>query len=282
MEVSTFELLVKRIAPPQPPGSPGAAAFNAVSRRVIQGYFLTITNLEESAVFYQLVFVQSTPQGTATGRSLDGGTAEALIDIAGENSRLRLLRLGSTDRFQVIFTLPAKQTASVQLLPRLTVNLVSDNDPPIEIRGYVELLVSRFLNNRGFRGRNSVKVLLNPETRGTFLPNNFPNVTTGDFDQLNYPMVVASGKALNEIELEDPPRRTLSTSEVAQLSPELFQNEVLTANPNLNLLASNNVELVGTLATLLEQVEPSEETLGNISDLLSRLEIPIRMERVNS
>jgi hypothetical protein len=44
MLVSTFELLVKRIAPLAPPGPSNPV--NAPFRRVVQGYFLIVTNLD--------------------------------------------------------------------------------------------------------------------------------------------------------------------------------------------------------------------------------------------
>ena len=61
MEVSTFELLYKRIAPPPMMGTPGAAALTAVARRVVQGYFLTISNLEDEDFLYTLDFHISLP-----------------------------------------------------------------------------------------------------------------------------------------------------------------------------------------------------------------------------
>lgn len=40
MEVSTFEILYKPLTPPLGPGT------EAIGRRVLQGYFLTVANME--------------------------------------------------------------------------------------------------------------------------------------------------------------------------------------------------------------------------------------------
>ena len=48
MEISTFELLAKPIAPSGPP------ELAPVLRRVVQGYFLTISNLETFDVRYRI------------------------------------------------------------------------------------------------------------------------------------------------------------------------------------------------------------------------------------
>jgi hypothetical protein len=72
----------------------------------------------------------------------------------------------------------------------------------LEVRGFVSLFRRRRIS---WTRIPPVKVLLNPEIRGTFLPNDFPSPpnipanTELDFDQINYTLAIASGKGLNEI-----------------------------------------------------------------------------------
>ena len=203
MEVSTFELLVKRIAPPP--------ASRAVARRVVQGYFLSISNLEDEEFLYTLDFHISLPNPPDPDRTL-ANNAAVFLDIAGANELLNLSPAGatvSTTQFSTSFRLGAKQTASLQLLPNLTPDLLEDPNPDLEVRGFVQLRLPAVSGGSGNspvlqlepQSNRPVKVLLNPEIRGTFLPNNFPR-GGNDFDQINYPLALASGKGLNEIEPE--------------------------------------------------------------------------------
>ncbi|MBD0336786.1 MAG: hypothetical protein ICV62_14955 [Cyanobacteria bacterium Co-bin13] len=278
MEITTFELLVKRIAPLPPAAVPGAAAIAAVARRVVQGYFLTISNLEDRDFTYQLDFVVSTPNPPDPDRTLTNNV-DLLIDIAGANTVLPLSQSGDT--FSGTFRLPAKQTASVQLLPKLPLSLLSDPNPDLEIRGFVRLRLPAI--RQGFpspfipreQSNQPVKVLLNPETRGTFLPNDFPTSTSGEFDQINYPMALASGQALNEVPPERGIRFPFSQDLVAQLATELPER----FRPRLEGLSE--AEQAETLVEILGQIDPTQENLNNVSDLLSKLNIPVRMESVN-
>ncbi|NJL22445.1 MAG: hypothetical protein HC895_19150, partial [Leptolyngbyaceae cyanobacterium SM1_3_5] len=185
MEISTFELLVKRIAPRRllPP------AIRPVARRVIQGYFLTISNLDSKDLMFRLEFTQSNPTPADPDRTILNNV-DLIVDIAGANTPTTLFPLASNpNRFRGMFPLPAGQTASVQLLPRLTPALLAAAEPDLEIRGYVTLTLPA-LRPSGLplslfaepQSAAPVKVLLNPEVRGTFLPNNFPTDTTGDLD----------------------------------------------------------------------------------------------------
>ncbi|MBD0268738.1 hypothetical protein [Pseudanabaena sp. FACHB-2040] len=278
MEITTFELLVKRIAPLPPAAIPGADAIAAVARRVVQGYFLTISNLEDKDLTFRLEFVVSTPNPPDPDRTLTSN-ADLLIDIAGANTPLTLSQAGDT--FRGSFRLPAKQTASVQLLPKLPLDLLSNPNPDLEIRGFVRLRLPAIF--QGFPGPfifgpqndRPVKVLLNPETRGTFLPNDFPASTSGEFDQINYPMALASGQALNEVPPERGFRPPFSQDLVAQLAAELPER----FRPRLDGLSE--VQQAEALVEILSQIEPSQENLNNVSDLLSKLNIPIRMEAIN-
>ena len=80
-EISTFELLVKRIVPAN------TAALEDVARRIVQGYFLTMTNLKSTDLVFQLEFLISRPVPAAADRSLEGD-AVMRYDVAGETQAL--------------------------------------------------------------------------------------------------------------------------------------------------------------------------------------------------
>jgi hypothetical protein len=274
MEISTFELLVKRIAPP--PADP------AVARRVVQGYFLTIANLEDRDFTYQLEFHVSRPTPVDPDRTL-AGSAFAAFDIAGANTPLALTAVvpSPTPVFTTRFRLPAKQTASVQLLPDLTVpGLLNQANPDLEVRGFVRLRLPALRQGIFQRPQSNspVKVLLNPEVRGTFLPNDL-TARNGDLDQINYPLELASGKGLNEVE----PDRGFFPIDPG-IIPDLVIDRPLpdlVNPPMIDLSVLSPAARAEVLAETLAQVDPSAENLSTVSDLLSKLEIPIRMEPVN-
>ncbi|MBD2106979.1 hypothetical protein [Nodosilinea sp. FACHB-13] len=275
MEITTFELLVKRIAPP--PADP------TVARRVVQGYFLTIANLEDRDFTYQLEFHVSRPTPVDPDRTL-AGNAVVAFDIAGANTPLALTAVNPspvTPVFTTRFRLPAKQTASVQLLPDLTrPGLLDEANPDVEIRGFVRLRLPALRQGVFLRPQSNtpVKVLLNPEVRGTFLPNDLA-ARSGDFDQINYPLELASGKGLNEVEPDRGffPIDPVIVAEVAGDRPVLPDLNP----PMIDLSLLSPTARAEVLAETLAQVDPSAENLSTVSDLLSKLEIPIRMEPTN-
>jgi hypothetical protein len=202
MEVSTFELLVKAIAP-RKPSNP---IKDEVARRVVQGYFLTVSNLEDKDLKLQIEFLISLPTKANPNpkpRLIEANTV-LLYDIAFDpNIKLDIKRIDldnkKVGKYIGEFDLPAGQTASVQLLPDLENGIIADPDPQLEIRGYVALT-----NVTPSKDKGSVKVLLSPEIRGTFLPNSIVPGQPLDFDQIAYALPLASGKALNLIDYETP------------------------------------------------------------------------------
>jgi hypothetical protein len=271
MEISTFELLIKPIAPRTP-------NTQAVARRVIQGYFLTISNLEEKRLRFTIEFFDSKANPPSPNRSLEadnrptGGLViprnfDLIYDVAGANTELIRIRRGAAGQIAGDFFLDPKQTASIQLLPDLSA--LSDN-PDLEIRGYVNLRLPGNL----LAPQNSVpvKVLLQPEIRGTFLPNDFPTSSIGDFDQINYNLTTASGKGLNEIV---PEPRTIGTFPI-EIDPNLINREDLI--DNFDLASVGDRERIEMLVASLAQVDPTADNLQNLDKLLVNLEIPIKMD----
>lgn len=276
MEVSTFELLFKPIAPRIP-------AIEAVARRVIQGYFLTISNLEDRRVNYNIEFFNSQANPPSPNRELEATpnsgvgritprNFDLIFDVAGANPDLLNIRRGSEGQIIGNFSLNPKQTASVQLLPKLS-TLLNDllDNPNLEIRGYVNLRLQRSFV---FPQNNSpAKVLLQPEIRGTFIPNDFSSSSTsnfiGDFDQINYSLTTASGTALNQILPE-----TLFPVPIPIPS---FPLDPATLSDNIGFADMSDQERIEMLVTSLAQIESSEENLQNLDQILAELNIPISM-----
>jgi hypothetical protein len=242
MIVSNFELLLKRIAP---------LASGAVARRVVQGYFLQITNLDpiRTGFFYLRIKIPALPAGSvfkAIDREFvladtptDKKNVAAIFDIAGEENTERNLSLNSsltTADYKVIQSEPLKigpqQTALITLLPNLTGNIKLLKDEKLEVRGMVELLqVPIFFGTLS----PEIQVLITPEIRGTFLDNDYgtfppPPVTNElDFDQINYGLPIASGKAQNTVEraeratLRFPPFSTATIPTLPKISNEVME-----------------------------------------------------------
>lgn len=232
MEISTFEILTAPIAPVM--GLPPELL--PVARRIVQGYFLTISNLEAFSVVYRIDFTISLPVPANPNKILLNN-AVLLVDFEGPNTEVPLTQQlpAKPEVYSGFFTIPAHKTASVQLLPKLPDVL----DPGmLEVRGYVSLSRAVF----GFPPESfpPVKVLLNPEIRGTFLPNNFPSVvpTELDFDQINYTLAIASGKGLNEI-----PNVTGNVTGSAS-----FTLDVPTLEPILEQLRNGTLDLASLVA----------------------------------
>ena len=277
MEISTFELLAKPIAPVigiDPEILP-------VARRVVQGYFLTISNLEPFNVRYRIEFTVSLPDPPDSNKTIilgppDQQNVSLLIDVEGENTELTLAQVqGKPGVFRGLFRIPAHKTASVELLPKLP-NVLDAG--MLEVRGYVSLF-RRFLFPFG-----RVKVLLNPEIRGTFLPNDFlpsgdniplPPNTEFDFDQINYTLALASGKALNEISRK--PFRSFVTNlqTLESISEELGDGTL-----DLDSLEADNSEKAQMLVQLLAELDASDVNLKDLNTVMEKLEIPVRMSGI--
>ncbi len=269
MEISTFEILAKPIAPVK--GIPPELL--PVARRVVQGYFLTISNLEAIDLLYRIEFTVSLPVPADPNKILiDKKNTFLVVDVEGANIEVPLTQVPNKPKvYRGFFRIPAHKTASVELLPKLPEAL----DPGLlEVRGYVSLFLPL---RRGFpQSKTPVKVLLNPEIRGTFLPNDFPSETRNlpDFDQINYTLAIASGKGLNEIPSE-------------QCLPIIFGPNVESlleesSNGTLNLasLEADNPEKAQMLVQLLAQLDANDVNLNDLNTVMERLEIPVRMSSI--
>ncbi|HEY9301255.1 MAG TPA: hypothetical protein VIQ31_33810, partial [Phormidium sp.] len=143
--VSTFELLVKPIAP----AGSGPAI---VARTVGQGYFLTIANTSNITANLRLQFTATTP-------SIDLIKTVTYRDVFGNNEEGDLVSSNDPRKLTYNVRIPAHDTALVSLLPDLkNPSVIAEKN--LEIRGYVEIFRASFF------GPN-YELLLTPEHRGT-------------------------------------------------------------------------------------------------------------------
>jgi hypothetical protein len=267
MEISTFELLAKPIAPVDLLPSD----LDPVARRIVQGYFLTISNLEEFEVEYRIEFTIPKPAVPNPNRILFD-KAVIFLDSESDNSPIDLMQdadQGQTEKYRASFSIPARNTASFQLLPKLPDVL---DTSLLEVRGFVSL----FRRNRFGGPLRSVKVLLNPEIRGTFLPNDFPSRTRNlpDFDQINYTLAIASGQAFNEIP------RGPQEPEITQPSFQPLLAELSNGTLDLASLEVDNPGKARMLVQLLAELDASEVNLKDLNTVMKKLEIPVRMSSI--
>jgi hypothetical protein len=204
MEISTFELLFK----PQSPAAPdGVAAVD----RVVQGYFLQITNLEDEDYVYALDFVAPPVAGQPL-RSLTGN-ALIIVDTPAQDNEFGVLNGPFSKKIYRpstgTFTIPACGTALVAVLPSTFGSAVDPTPiaaPDFEVRGFVRL---RLPAVRGFgtgvfsqfffrpQSDRPVKVLVTPQHRATFL-----TATGAISDQIQTALPTANGKAMAHLDPE--------------------------------------------------------------------------------
>ena len=272
MEISTFELLAKPIAPLDKL----TAELLPVARRIVQGYFLTISNLEAFSLVYRIEFTISKPVlPNDPNRTIILGLNKNVglfVDVAGDNNEIPLTQNGEV--YSGSFKIPARQTASVELLPILPTALAP---AMLEVRGFVSL----FSKKKIFVPAKRYKVLLNPEIRGTFLPNDFATVPPSppnpdlDFDQINYTLALASGKALNEI---IPEKGFQFSIDLPTIQPilEQFRNGTL----DLASLEAEDSEKAKMLVQLLAEFDPDEVNFNDLNTVLEKLDIAVRMSNI--
>lgn len=194
--ISTFELLLK---PQLPKGvTTTFPELKPLARVVLQGYFLTVANLDDKPVSLSLTFVSRTP-------SLDKRNVIAILDTQDQNGPLSIeLQTDPTPANQptppegelvktkYTFTLNANDTGIVLVQPDAT-NAELRNATNFEVRGYVELSLSS--SNLQQTGR----ILVTAEHRATFYDgDNLDNRAA--LGETNYSLPLASGGSLLELQ----------------------------------------------------------------------------------
>ena len=189
MLVSTFEILVKpqfpKLSPP-PPIPPVIADLAKITRNVIQGYFLTIANVNFFPLTVSVVFTVKFPTG---GSPTDFTDFLSAVDISGINviSPNQLVPEIQGDKARLTVTIPANTTGLLILQPNI---LKPDilKKANFEARGYVEIFLS------SLSGSNEATLLVTPEQRGTFYKD-INGATPADIglDQIAYALPVSNG-----------------------------------------------------------------------------------------
>lgn len=172
--VSNYELLVKPIIQRE---------FDALQagRIVIQGYFLSITNLNSTDEVTLRLRFDARPE-------LSRSEVLAFFDVNGTNQQVTA-QPGPSLTYEV--SIRQGDTGLFLLQPNITrPNFISN--PDFEVRGYVTASLAP--SSRG----SSYDLLFTPQQRGTFLPRDFQTTgsTPGDFDQIAFGLPTATGGAL--------------------------------------------------------------------------------------
>lgn len=193
--ISTFELLLK----PQLPKkiTDDNQGLKAVTRTILQGYFLTVANVDSLGVNLSLTLVTRTP-------ALDARDVLATIDVIGQNNDLGIGTTLPATPTPVGQPAPlegemAKTKYDFYLNPHDTCLIVIQPDarkPEIisaqnfEARGYAEIsLSSRSMQKTG-------RVLITAEHRGTF----FDGDNKAALGEVAYALPLATGGSLIELQ----------------------------------------------------------------------------------
>jgi hypothetical protein len=184
MLVSTFEVLVKNQLPP-------ISALEKINRTVIQGYFLTIANVNFFPVTVSVVITVKFPSG---GVPADFTNFLSALDISGTNlfppapqATLTPEVSLTNNKARLTFTLEENTTGLLILQADITKSNIID-DANFEARGYVEVFLS------SLSGDNEATLIVTPEHRGTFFKN-IKGETLADvgLDQIAYALPVRDG-----------------------------------------------------------------------------------------
>ncbi len=247
--ISTFELLIKRIGPPGGISFPNG---NAPFRRLLQGYYLTIANPNNSDLILQMqtIFPKiNTPNTSspfsALQRELVAGdmmtrnhiyaydrTGDSGAGSVPPREQLRsMIPWDSTNTSRTFrtssFNLSPFQTGLINLIPNPA---ALGTNPQVEVRGYVKIVqVQRIVLVEVRPGiflitfvvPPPVELLFTPEIRGTFLDDNFnppsPPSAPYDFDQSNYSLPTSTGSAqINITESVNPFLRPIRPIELGR------------------------------------------------------------------
>jgi len=270
MDVSHFELIFKPQAPSAPAGLPNVD-------RVLQGYFLEITNVEDTEYLYRLEFVISPPPpGTPNQafRTLAGNTI-VFVDTPGTDNQQGILTGGlATSVFRPstgFVRVPPGGTALVAVLPSAFGPVPGDPTPLVvpnfEVRGYVRIELPALFDFPSFsfvpQSVDPVTVLLTPQNRATYLT---AANTISDQTQASLPL--ASGQAHNSLDPE-PGGPIVFPGVFPDISAEIA--DLLQETP-----LESRAEL---LAVLMAQIDPETADLTAFNKALANAQIPMAIER---
>lgn len=268
MLVSHFELIFK-------PQAPGPATGVAVER-VVQGYFLEITNLENKEYYYQVEFRTSPPAATLPQRSVSGNTIYFVDTPPGTDNQSGILSGSlSSSTFQLsngFIRIPAGGTALLAVLPSIFGNAFDPTPltvPNFEVRGHVVLKLPalfppfppfKFITQA--QSAAQVKVLLTAQNRATFF-----SATNAITDQIQTSLPLASGTAVNLLDPE--PGGPIVFSPVELSESKLFLRDALGS------IEASSSEI---LAALLSGFDPGSSQLKQFNASLVKAQIPFAIQ----
>jgi hypothetical protein len=178
--ISTFEILLK----PQLPKSITAKKpeLSPLSRKILQGYFLTIANITNDFAFLSLVITTRTP-------GLEADKILTVLDAVGGNDPVSSVFEGTGEIQKTRFTFPinANDTGLFILQP----NALNDElreEANFELRGYVEIFISSVSTTK------TTQLLITPEHRGTFF-----GTDNSELGEIAYVLPIANGNSLFEL-----------------------------------------------------------------------------------
>jgi hypothetical protein len=192
MLISTFELLLTPQIPSSVDGPEGPIPLPVafLSRPIIQGYFLTIANLEEIEANLVINFKAVT---TPPDREVIDITA-TLLDVNGVN-KIDDVMASVKNAYQYNITLPANTTCLFIFQPDPTLaGALTKLD--VELRGYADIELAP-------GATSTVQLLITPEHRGTFFRKGISNNTPRSERQLGeiaYSLPTANGGSLFTLE----------------------------------------------------------------------------------
>lgn len=187
--VSTFEVLLK---PQLPADVSQSLGLGALGRTVLQGYFLTIANVNFFSVTASLVFTVVFPKDPSDPnlRPLDFNDFLKAFDLSGINvigNSLVPEQVPENNKARFTFTLPANATGLILLQPDITKQDILKLQN-FEARGYVEIFLS------ALSGSNEATLLVTPEHRGTFFSDlGSKDPIKANLDQIAYALPVSNG-----------------------------------------------------------------------------------------
>jgi hypothetical protein len=183
--VSTFEVLLKPQLPAALPA--GFNNVNNLSRNILQGYFLTIANINTFDLVLSLVFTTRLPAGVTLNDVI------TFTDTSGINGAGPLVpaNISNKYRFSPLF-LPIDATALFILQPVPTDAALAALN--IEARGFVDIQLSSLAG----APPPGAKVVVTAEQRGTFFGNDITaaNIVDRALDQVSYGLTVQNGGVL--------------------------------------------------------------------------------------
>ncbi|MBD2609729.1 MAG: hypothetical protein FWK04_15085 [Nostoc sp. GBBB01] len=179
--VSTFELLLKPQLPKRLTDT--VPELSSLARKIVQGYFLSISNITSDFLYLSVVFTAKTP-------GLDLTKIASFLDTTGQNDPVsRVFTEDDKKTTKTRFTIPlnAYDTGLLIVQPNIA-DLAILKAANFELRGYVEIFLSSGSTPQ------STQLLITPEHRGTFFGED-----SSKLGEVAYALPTATGKSLFEL-----------------------------------------------------------------------------------